>query len=303
MKLNLGCGDEIRENFLNVDMRKHCGVDVVCDMRSLPFRDGSAEEILASDVLEHIPWREVRAVLREWRRVLKNGGRLEIRTPNLEGLMLLYRNRTVGWRREDGEEKGIDPIVERLYGAQDHEGNYHYVIFDPHSLEILLKEEKYYVHLIVPDGEDISNLRGIALKPLRKEEKYSLDRDCPNFEGCPIVEHFMNGVDALELNGEPPIRGCSDDLRFYEDADLMDEDRSGFCPALKACCEKIGRLRVAWEGPIFGPSGYAFAARGSVIGLDDLGVQVSPMPMLGDCNFIVESEVDGDHGRIGITEE
>jgi len=294
MKLNLGCGDEIREGFLNVDIRKHGGVDVVCDVRGLPFRDGSADEILASDIIEHIPWREVRAVLGEWRRVLKGGGRLEMRTPNLEGLILLYRNRTVGWKREEGEEKGIDPIVERLYGAQDHEGNFHYVIFDPYSLENLLKEQKYEIHEIGPDGEDISNLKGIALKPLREEGKYSLDKDCPNFEDCPMVDRFMKGVDALELNGEPPIRGCSDDIRFYEADDFTDEGRSGFCPAMKECRERIGRLRVVWEAPVFGPSGYAFAARGSVMGLADLGARITPMPILGDCKIVVENGADGN---------
>lgn len=47
---------------------------------TLPFRDDVFDAIIAQHVLEHLP--DADAALREWRRVLKPGGRLAIATPN-----------------------------------------------------------------------------------------------------------------------------------------------------------------------------------------------------------------------------
>jgi SAM-dependent methyltransferase len=87
MKLNLGCGDKILPGYVNVDVaasRAGRKPDVLCDLHRLePFEENSADEVLAVHVVEHF-WRwEVVAVLREWLRVLKPGGRMVLECPNL----------------------------------------------------------------------------------------------------------------------------------------------------------------------------------------------------------------------------
>jgi SAM-dependent methyltransferase len=87
LKLNLGCGDKILPGYVNVDIaqsRKHAKPDVVCDLRRLiPFADNTADEVLSVHVVEHF-WRwEAVAVLREWVRVLKPGGKMVLECPNL----------------------------------------------------------------------------------------------------------------------------------------------------------------------------------------------------------------------------
>lgn len=52
LRLNLGAGDDRREGYLNVDLRVETA-DLVADVRALPFAAGSADELLAHDVLEH----------------------------------------------------------------------------------------------------------------------------------------------------------------------------------------------------------------------------------------------------------
>ncbi len=47
---------------------------------SLPFRDNSFDAIIGQHVIEHIA--DAAAALREWKRVLKPGGRLALATPN-----------------------------------------------------------------------------------------------------------------------------------------------------------------------------------------------------------------------------
>jgi glycosyltransferase involved in cell wall biosynthesis len=87
LRLNLGCGDKILPGYVNVDVapaRAGRPPDVICDLRKLgPFAADVADEVLAVHVVEHF-WRwEVVAVLREWLRVLKPGGRMVVECPNL----------------------------------------------------------------------------------------------------------------------------------------------------------------------------------------------------------------------------
>jgi SAM-dependent methyltransferase len=88
IRLNLGYGDKILPNFLNVDVaheRAGKQPDVICDVRNLEkFSDNYADEILAVHVVEHF-WRwEVESILREWVRVLKPGGKMILECPNLK---------------------------------------------------------------------------------------------------------------------------------------------------------------------------------------------------------------------------
>ena len=85
-KLHLGCGDKLLAGYINVDAVARAGVtpDVVCDIRDLKaFQDRYAEEILAVHVIEHFFRWEVDALLKEWLRVLRPGGRMVIECPNL----------------------------------------------------------------------------------------------------------------------------------------------------------------------------------------------------------------------------
>ena len=81
LKLNLGCGKDIRKGWVNIDRFPGEGVDMVLDLEAskLPFPDDSVEEVLASHILEHLlRWEDL---LLEIRRVLRPGGKLTIRVP------------------------------------------------------------------------------------------------------------------------------------------------------------------------------------------------------------------------------
>lgn len=87
VRLNLGCGDVPLPGYVNVDVAPARGgrePDVVCDIRDLSrFPDACADEVMAVHVIEHFYYWEVAALLKEWTRVLKPGGRLVLETPNL----------------------------------------------------------------------------------------------------------------------------------------------------------------------------------------------------------------------------
>jgi ubiquinone/menaquinone biosynthesis C-methylase UbiE len=82
--LNVGCGTDIRQGWVNIDSAKLPGVDMVVDIQKtpLPFKTGTFDEILCQDILEHIDHARFTAVLRELHRILKTGGTLTIQVPH-----------------------------------------------------------------------------------------------------------------------------------------------------------------------------------------------------------------------------
>lgn len=92
MKLNLGCGSDIRQGYVNVDRAALPGVDVVHDLTvlPLPFDDGVADEALCLSILEHL---DCAPFLRDVHRILKPGGRAVIEVPHFTSADM-YRDPT-----------------------------------------------------------------------------------------------------------------------------------------------------------------------------------------------------------------
>jgi len=82
MRLQLGCGNQIFENYINVDYKQLYGVNVQADVRQLPFKDNSIELIETYHTFEHIPRQEVASTLNGWYKVLKPNGILIIEIPD-----------------------------------------------------------------------------------------------------------------------------------------------------------------------------------------------------------------------------
>lgn len=85
MLLDLGSGtNPAPPPWLTVDCVEEYKPDVVADIGALPFGDHSAERMMASHVLEHIPLDVLGDVLTEWRRVLMPGGTLMLVGPDID---------------------------------------------------------------------------------------------------------------------------------------------------------------------------------------------------------------------------
>jgi len=162
VKLNLGCGEDIRSEYVNCDIRIVRGVDVQLDLEhaSLPFRSESADEILLKDALEHVSWRKVDLVLKECFRILKPGGTVIIQAPDLEAIakkVILNPDFRYG---DLYEYKAISFWV---YGGQDYPENTHKAGFTIPTLTRLLEEIGFKVNSIENDGG--TNLICVASKP------------------------------------------------------------------------------------------------------------------------------------------
>jgi len=81
-KLNLGCGEDYKESYLNVDFHDHFKVDKVYNLNSFPypFEDSYFDEIVAFHVLEHL--NDPFTVMKELHRIIKPGGKLHIKVPH-----------------------------------------------------------------------------------------------------------------------------------------------------------------------------------------------------------------------------
>jgi predicted SAM-dependent methyltransferase len=81
-KLNLGCGTDYKEGFVNVDFHSHLQIEVMHDLNVIPypFADGEFDYILASHVLEHLDRPFV--IMKELHRILKKDGELHVKVPH-----------------------------------------------------------------------------------------------------------------------------------------------------------------------------------------------------------------------------
>ncbi|MCD6572906.1 MAG: methyltransferase domain-containing protein [Thermoplasmata archaeon] len=81
IKINFGCGKDIRKGWINVDKRDF-GQELIYDLNMFPypFDDDTADAILMQDILEHLVNPE--KVLKEIYRISKNGATVVIRTPH-----------------------------------------------------------------------------------------------------------------------------------------------------------------------------------------------------------------------------
>ena len=80
MKLNLGCGFDKKEGYVNCDISKDVGADLVFDIEgNFPFKDNSVDKITIVHTLEHT--RNPLNVLKEMYRVCKNKALILIRVP------------------------------------------------------------------------------------------------------------------------------------------------------------------------------------------------------------------------------
>lgn len=170
IKLELGSGRNPQPGFVHLDIDAGAPhVEIVHDIgEPLPFPDCTVEEILANHCIEHISWRKIRQLVQECYRVLIPGGKIFIRTPDLEFIAKTYlaNLKTPEYppdeqfiREQFGEVTPSWWAILKLFSGQDYLGNFHYACYDFKTLrEVFLQNgfvrvERVYVQPVFSPGE------------------------------------------------------------------------------------------------------------------------------------------------------
>jgi len=114
MRLNLGCGNDKRKGYINIDIRSVVNPDVVMDIWDVDECYSDVDEILMIDVLEHFSIVESKEILKKMFGILKSGGRIKIQCPDLQviGKKIIYNPTDTN-------------LIKMLYGGQDYVENFH----------------------------------------------------------------------------------------------------------------------------------------------------------------------------------
>jgi len=93
--LNVGCGKNIFDGFLNIDKYYKDSRVLNYDMYNLPYYQNTITTIYSSHSLEHLPIRQAKKCLTNWYTILEKGGMLYLAIPDLEEIMLILTDPTV----------------------------------------------------------------------------------------------------------------------------------------------------------------------------------------------------------------
>jgi predicted SAM-dependent methyltransferase len=93
--LNIGCGFEPKDNFINLNLEWNPSIDICWDItaKRVPLAANSMEGIFTEHCLEHITFEQCLETLKEFHRLLKPGGTIRIVVPDAELYFDLYQAR------------------------------------------------------------------------------------------------------------------------------------------------------------------------------------------------------------------
>ncbi len=139
MKLHLGCGNNLKEGYVNIDAYIDNPRVEKIDIFNLPYPDNTVEEIVTEHLIEHIKFRDEEKFWRECFRVLKTDGILICETPDMEWLCQRFVEAQDNFKEfykvghKDhyfGNGKSVEHrwgiITTHFFGNQNGEGQFHY---------------------------------------------------------------------------------------------------------------------------------------------------------------------------------
>ena len=139
-RLNLGCGWDHRDGYLNVDVHAFHKPNLVADVTDLAMLPaGAYREIVAQDVLEHLPRTSTVSVLRGWNRLLCMEGLLRLRVPSVLDLAVLLR------APENQSIERQETLIQCLFGTQAYTEDTHFITFTEPLLRHYLAEAGFGV--------------------------------------------------------------------------------------------------------------------------------------------------------------
>jgi predicted SAM-dependent methyltransferase len=137
--VQIGCGPNPLDGWVNVDVARGPGIDVVWDLRlGLPFADESCSAIFGEHVIEHMSKEDAVKLLRECHRALAQGGVLRLSTPDA-GLYLRSYAGDGEFLRHPSFERDAETPMDRINVMMREDGQ-HLWVYDAAALMLLVKK-------------------------------------------------------------------------------------------------------------------------------------------------------------------
>ncbi len=118
-------------------------VDVHADVRELPYKPNSIDEIRSVQLFEHFSFKEGQILLKYWHKLLKPGGIVHIDIPDLDG--------TIEGYHKSKTQKDRDWYTRLLFGSQKNEFGFHKAMYSKASIKNLLTKLKFKKVTFLPN--------------------------------------------------------------------------------------------------------------------------------------------------------
>jgi len=147
--LNIGCGPNILNDFINLDYMWMPGVDLVWDItKGIPFENSYFSGIYSEHCLEHLSYQQAKLLLGEIFRLLKPSGLLRIVVPDANLYLQIYQQQQsgkdvsfpYGQTAHDIDDKQITSmmVVNSIF-----RGHGHLYAYDYETLKVLLEDKGF----------------------------------------------------------------------------------------------------------------------------------------------------------------
>lgn len=168
-KLQIGCGANLLPGWLNTTLYPFTPGAVFMDAcQPLPMPDACFDYIFSEHVIEHLEFAEAARMLRECQRILRDGGRIRLATPDLQQIIAVYtqpqaqaQQRYLRWimdsfRPQVGDYNPAHAINQSFHGWR------HKFIYDEATLIKALQDAGFSgICRVQPGASADANLRGI----------------------------------------------------------------------------------------------------------------------------------------------
>lgn len=130
-KINIGCGYDKKDDYINVDINADCHPDIlISNNDDSEILRNHYELVYARDVLEHIYREKTLETLLNWSDYLKIGGEVELQTSDIVGIIDLIKTDT-SWNNHYG-------MTICMFGNQTIDGDFHYTGFTHKTLQVFM---------------------------------------------------------------------------------------------------------------------------------------------------------------------
>lgn len=170
IKLNLGCGSDLKPGYVNVDKFASHPDIVLAELPHVPFEDATVQEVVLSHVLEHFGFKDGEILCREIYRVLEVGGTAHIEVPDLQWCLAqflgapepgFYTDPTYDYSTQ--HRWGL--YAQAIWGDQHNDGLYHKWGYTAHRLLHLLHHVGFTdVQIDFIHSHGVQSLAAVATK-------------------------------------------------------------------------------------------------------------------------------------------